>query len=397
MAIYLCHEQPDLYVHSATVVDARPGAVALSRSAFHPGGGGQVSDIGMIEWSGGAVGVHRHRGRRRRVVAPARRRDGIAVGRGRGTRRCRPPSGVASLHTASHILNAFVFGEFAGALVTGAQINGDGTGRMDFDLPEVDNDRWRARGDPVNDVIARGVDVTAVYVDAGEAATTEGLVRSMSVAPPPTPDGRLRLIDIEGIDRQACGGTHLSNTGPVATDRDHQGREQGPPQPPRALRLRAMSFTPLPDIDREQVARVLGAGDRRVALCRPARRSRRWSNRSATASSSPTTAVVDHRRSEAGNCRFGRRVRPGRRCAAQCGRLLDRHRWRRTRPRRVAHDRRPRGPLSSVDDQFAWDEGEGDRTRDSWLEITTHTSSARCRRSGSPSTRRWRRSSSASS
>src|SRR5690606_16991252 len=88
---------------------------------------------------------------------------------------------VASLHTTSHVLNAFVFAEFAGALVTGAQISGDGTGRMDFDLPEVDNDRVRALVDPVNDVIARGLDVRAIYVDAAEAATTDGLVRSMSV------------------------------------------------------------------------------------------------------------------------------------------------------------------------------------------------------------------------
>ncbi len=51
-----------------------------------------------------------------------------------------------------------------------------------------------------------------MYVDAGDAASTDGLVRSLSVAPPPTPDGQLRLIDIAGIDRQACGGTHLSNT-----------------------------------------------------------------------------------------------------------------------------------------------------------------------------------------
>ena len=43
-------------------------------------------------------------------------------------------------------------------------------------------------------------------------ATTAGLVRSLSVAPPPTPDGRLRIIEIDGVDRQACGGTHLSNT-----------------------------------------------------------------------------------------------------------------------------------------------------------------------------------------
>ena len=64
----------------------------------------------------------------------------------------------------------------------------------------------------VNDVIRGGVEVRSVYVDAGDAATIAGLVRSLSVAPPPTPDGRLRIIDIDGIDRQACGGTHLSNT-----------------------------------------------------------------------------------------------------------------------------------------------------------------------------------------
>jgi misacylated tRNA(Ala) deacylase len=119
---------------------------------------------------------------------------------------------VASMHTMSHVLNAFVFDEFEGSLVTGASINGDGTGRMDFDLSAIDNDRLRALEAPVNDVIGRGLAVEAIYVSADEAASTPGLVRSLSVAPPPTPDGRLRLIDIDGLDRQACGGTHLSNT-----------------------------------------------------------------------------------------------------------------------------------------------------------------------------------------
>jgi misacylated tRNA(Ala) deacylase len=112
----------------------------------------------------------------------------------------------------SHVLNAFVFDEFEGSLVTGAQINGDGTGRMDFDLTDIDNDRLRALAGPVNDVIAKGLAVEAIYVDAAQAASTPGLVRSLSVAPPPTLDGSLRLIDVAGLDRQACGGTHLANT-----------------------------------------------------------------------------------------------------------------------------------------------------------------------------------------
>jgi misacylated tRNA(Ala) deacylase len=211
VAIYLCHEQPDLYAHAATVVARRPGAVALSLTAFHPGGGGQVSDIGSIVWSGGVVavaGIEVEGETWWHLLDGESNIDGEVEVNVDADHRLR----VASLHTASHILNAFVFAEFAGALVTGAQINGDGTGRMDFDLPEVDNDRVRALADPVNDVIGRGVEVRSVYVDAGQAAMTEGLVRSMSVAPPPTPDGLLRLIDIEGVDRQACGGTHLHNT-----------------------------------------------------------------------------------------------------------------------------------------------------------------------------------------
>lgn len=213
MAIYLCHEHPDLTAHDASVVDARPGAVALSRSAFHPGGGGQVSDIGTLVTSDGPVTVARievdgdtwwHM-----LDDESALIDGDVEVRIDTDHRHR----VASLHTMSHVLNAFVYQEFEGSLVTGAQINGDGTGRMDFDLSQIDNDRLRALEAPVNDVIERGHAVDAVYVDAAEAAATNGLVRSLSVAPPPTDDGRLRLIDVAGLDRQACGGTHLSNTG----------------------------------------------------------------------------------------------------------------------------------------------------------------------------------------
>ncbi|MEL6891552.1 MAG: alanyl-tRNA editing protein [Actinomycetota bacterium] len=212
MAIYLCHTESDLYEHDAAIVDARPGRVVLSRSAFHPGGGGQVSDVGSIETTAGLHDVTHievdgdlwwH------VLAD----DQAELG---GEARVRIDADhrlrVASLHTMSHVLNAFVFAEFEGSLVTGAQINGDGTGRMDFDLSAIDNDRLRALEEPVNSVIAEGLEVAPVYVSADEAASTPGLVRSLSVAPPPTEDGQLRLIDVDGLDRQACGGTHLTNT-----------------------------------------------------------------------------------------------------------------------------------------------------------------------------------------
>ena len=194
------------------MVDVRPGAVALSQSAFHPGGGGQVSDRGSIEWSGGRVDVT-HVEIDGDVwwhvladpsAAPSGTVDVVVDADHR--------LGVASLHTMSHVLNAFVFDEFSGALVTGAQISGDGRGRMDFDLPEVDNDRLRALEAPINDVVVRGIEVRSVYVPIAAATPESGLMRSAAVAPPPTPDGTFRVIDIDGVDRQACGGTHLSNT-----------------------------------------------------------------------------------------------------------------------------------------------------------------------------------------
>jgi misacylated tRNA(Ala) deacylase len=212
MAVYLCHQFPDLHEHSAVVLAASPGRVVLDRSALHPGGGGQVSDTGWVEHGGGVVpvvGVETVEDVVWLVLGAPVELTGEVVVRVDAVRRAR----VAQLHTDSHILNAIVFERFPGTLVTGAQINDDGSGRMDFDLSEIDNDVLRSLDIDVNEIIRREVEVRSVYVAATDADTTAGLVRSLSVAPPPTPDGQLRVIEIAGVDRQACGGTHLTNTG----------------------------------------------------------------------------------------------------------------------------------------------------------------------------------------
>lgn len=211
MPHYLCHEQPDLLNFETTVIASRPGAVVLARSALHPGGGGQVSDAAMLTYAHGAA----------RITGIAAEGDvlwhlldepleltgdvHVAIDAARRAT-------VAQLHTGTHILNALVYQRFAGALVTGAQINADGTARMDFDLPDADNDALRLLEEPLNEVIRNAMDVRTCYVSATEAKSTEGLIRSLSVAPPPTPDGTVRIVEIGDLDRQACGGTHLTNT-----------------------------------------------------------------------------------------------------------------------------------------------------------------------------------------
>jgi misacylated tRNA(Ala) deacylase len=223
----LCHAEPDLLEFEAAVVDARPGAVALSRTAFYPGGGGQLPDRGHIHWTGGEVRVERllvEAGVLWHVLAEPVLVQGAVLGRVEPAFRHL----MRQLHTDLHVVNALAFQAFDGALVTGAQIGDDGTARIDLDLPGADNDRLRALEPAINDVIRQDLAVRQVYVPSDVAAAEPGLLRSRSVAPPPQADGTIRVIEIAGLDRQACGGTHLASTGQSSPVRilkiDNKGR-----------------------------------------------------------------------------------------------------------------------------------------------------------------------------
>ena len=212
MADYLYHREPETLVFETEIVDRRPGAVRLERSFLHPGGGGQVSDRATLVHAGGSagiIGVTVEDGNWWHLLEPeAASVDGQVEVRIDADHR----SIVSQLHTDSHILNALIFRRFDGALVTGAQINGDGLARMDFDLPDFDNDKLRGLEEEINSVIRDGLPVETRFVPFDEARATPGLIRSASVAPPPSADGNVRIVDIAGLDAQACGGTHLTNT-----------------------------------------------------------------------------------------------------------------------------------------------------------------------------------------
>ena len=213
MGRYFCHEHPDVLSLETRVVDARPGAVVLEQTPFYPGGGGQLADHGGLRWSGGEVAVTGFEpatdGRFWHLLGGPGEPTGTVMAvvdpEFRGT--------MAQLHTGTHILNALVFQQFDRALVTGAQLNDDRTARMDFDLPEADNDKLRALEAGLNDLIRQDLPLRYTYVPLAEATTQHGLIRSRSVAPPPGDDGLIRIVEIVGLDRQACGGTHLASTG----------------------------------------------------------------------------------------------------------------------------------------------------------------------------------------
>jgi misacylated tRNA(Ala) deacylase len=204
----------DAYLRSCealvTGVDER--GIRLDRTVFYPMGGGQPGDAGVLRRADGTTVA----------IVDARKGDGLddvlhvpapgsaapAVGE-RVTaeidwdRRYR----LMRMHTCLHLLCAVIPGA-----VTGGQIS-DGKGRLDFDVPgeALDKDAITAK---LNALIAADHAVTPRWITDEELAAKPDLVRTMSVKPP-TGYGRVRLLDIAGVDLQPCGGTHIRHTAEI--------------------------------------------------------------------------------------------------------------------------------------------------------------------------------------
>ena len=111
------------------------------------------------------------------------------------------------MHSCLHLLCALVKGDVTGGAV------GDGKGRLDFNLPDGAPDKdWLTA--ELNRLVAADHAVVPRWIEDAEMAANPGLVRTMSVKPP-SGAGRVRLLDIAGVDLQPCGGTHVRRTGEI--------------------------------------------------------------------------------------------------------------------------------------------------------------------------------------
>jgi misacylated tRNA(Ala) deacylase len=206
LAELLFRDDPYLKACEATVVSVHEGAVELDRTIFYPLGGGQAGDTGklgpfrVIDTRKGATGdsvLH--------ILEPG---SAPAVGQKveisvDWERRHR----LMRYHTALHLLGSVVK-----APVTGGRINDD-KAHLDFDI-EMDKlvkDEIEAR---LNELMGKNVSTSCYWITDAELDARPELVRTMSVAPP-RGEGRVRLLEIPGIDLQACGGTHVKNTGEI--------------------------------------------------------------------------------------------------------------------------------------------------------------------------------------
>ncbi|HEX7029022.1 MAG TPA: alanyl-tRNA editing protein [Gammaproteobacteria bacterium] len=208
---------------NARVTSVRDDGVVLDCSVFYPLGGGQPGDTGTLRTPDG---------REIRVTDTRRDRDtgevlhlcdaaALRVGEAlvaaidweRRHRHMR-------VHTCLHLLSAVIV-----APVTGGQV-GDGYGRLDFDLPETPDADAVER--ELNALIERDAAVNFRWITDDELDARPGLVKTMSVQPP-RGLGRVRLVDVEGVDLQPCGGTHVARTAEIGAVRvvkiDKKGRQ----------------------------------------------------------------------------------------------------------------------------------------------------------------------------
>jgi len=204
----------DAYLRSCeavvTAVDER--GIRLDRTVFYPMGGGQPGDTGTLRRSDGTalaiVDARKGEGPDDVLHIPSPGSAVPAVGE-RVTaeidwdRRYR----LMRMHTCLHLLCAVIPGA-----VTGGQIS-DGKGRLDFDIPGEALDK-EAITTKLNALIAADHGVTPRWITDEELASKPDLVRTMSVKPP-TGYGRVRLLDIAGVDLQPCGGTHIRHTAEI--------------------------------------------------------------------------------------------------------------------------------------------------------------------------------------
>jgi misacylated tRNA(Ala) deacylase len=184
--------------------------ILLDRTVFYPLGGGQPADAGVLATDDG----------REVQVTDTRKGEGgeiLHIGNVLGS--LRPGDRVRAtidwdrrhhhmrMHTCLHVLSAVI-----PAGVTGGSVRYD-SGRLDFDLPDQLLDRAQIE-ERLNALIAGAHAVAPRWVTDEELAARPDLVKTMSVKPP-MGTGRVRLLEIAGVDLQACGGTHVANTAEI--------------------------------------------------------------------------------------------------------------------------------------------------------------------------------------
>jgi len=215
-----CLFREDSYLQACdarVVALTEQGGIVLDRTVFYATSGGQPGDTGALVAPDGRrvpveTAVYTDQAKTEIAHVPAAGAPALAPGDtvtveidwDRRYARMR-------MHTALHLLSAAL--PFP---VTGGSV-GDADGRLDFDIPEAGLDKDAITAELAR-MVAQNASVTSRWISDAELEANPGLVKTMSVKPP-MGNGRVRLIEIEGLDLQPCGGTHVRATGEIGNVR----------------------------------------------------------------------------------------------------------------------------------------------------------------------------------
>ncbi len=204
----LFHRDSYLQDFEATVVSVKDGRYAvLDRTAFYPNSGGQPHDTGTLtRVSDNKVFRVVYAAKIGSVVSHEVEPAGILQGdRVRGELDWDRRYLLMRMHTAAHLLSRIIFEE-AGAKTSGNQL-GVERSRIDFTLENLDRDNILGWIEKANSLIKENLDVTISAMSRKQAqkdleGPSKHLMADMDV---------LRSVEITGLDKQTCGGTHLKN------------------------------------------------------------------------------------------------------------------------------------------------------------------------------------------
>lgn len=205
-------------------VDAAGGRMALNRTAFYPGGGGQPNDLGTLTFGAQAVAVTQVKKEGDLVwhwLSGGLPAEGQAI---TGSIAWERRYALMRAHTAMHILCGVVWRDY-GASVTGGNMD-PLQGRMDFEFATLRGELVGEIEAKCNAEIAAGRDVRVKILPREEAFQIPDLIRT-KINLLPQGIQQVRTVEIAGLDLQADGGTHVANTSEVGRIRISDYKSKG--------------------------------------------------------------------------------------------------------------------------------------------------------------------------
>ena len=228
MTLRLYHDDSYLQNFSAQIskIDLENHGVILDQSAFYPGGGGQPNDRGSVKTPSGPIPIHK-----------------VKIANGQIVHFFPPEASLPDVgsrldfeldwdyryqlmrtHTAMHILCGTIFRDY-GASVTGGNMT-PLQGRMDFEFASLQKDLVQIIEDAVNVEIVNTLPISWRSIPRTEAFKIPDLIRT-KINLLPEHITEVRIVEIESLDLQADGGTHVKNTAEVGRVRINDYKSKG--------------------------------------------------------------------------------------------------------------------------------------------------------------------------